>query len=174
VQLVFIFGPVASGKLTVARELCRLRSYRLFHRHLVEDMASALFPPESEPFMRLREYTLLEAFREATEANVSLVFTFLPERTARESFVSHATVVVDRLGGQMAFVELTCPQHVIESRLANSDRRAWGKITDVAQYRTAVASGAFAYRALPIARLRIDTSNVTPAEAARQIDQALG
>jgi hypothetical protein len=173
-QLVFIYGPTASGKLTIARELCRLRPYHLFHRHLVEDMAAALFPFGSEPFVRLREYSLLQAFREATEANVSLVFTFLPERTTRESFISHACVIVDRLGGQMAFVELTCPGDVIESRLSNPDRKAWGKVIDVSRYRELSAKGAFGYHYLPIPRVRIDTSTVSAAEAARRIDAALG
>jgi len=173
-QLVFIYGPTASGKLTVARELCKLRPYKLFHRHLVEDMAAAVFPREGEHFMRVREYSLLQVFREATEANVSLVFTFLPERTTRESFISHTCVIVDRLGGQMAFVELTCPEDVIESRLANPDRRAWGKITDVAEYRALRDKGRFGYHYLPIPRVRIDTSEVSATDAAARIDAALG
>jgi hypothetical protein len=173
-QLVFIYGPTASGKLTVARELCKLRPYRLFHRHLVEDMAASVFAWDSENYMRVREYSLLQVFREATEANVSLVYTFLPEHTQRESFISHTCVIVDRLGGQMAFVELTCPDEVIESRLGNPDRRAWGKITDVARYRELKAQGVFGYHYLPIPRVRIDTSEVSAVEAARRIDQALG
>ena len=173
-QLVFIYGPTASGKLTVARELCKLRPYKLFHRHLVEDMAAAVFAPDSENYMRVREYSFMQVFREATEANVSLVYTFLPERTTRESFISHTCVVVDRLGGQVAFVELTCPEDVIESRLANPDRRAWGKITDIARYRDMKAAGRFGYHYLPIPRVRIDTSEVSAVDAARRIDLALG
>ncbi len=34
-KLVFIYGPPASGKLTVARELAALTGYKLFHNHLV-------------------------------------------------------------------------------------------------------------------------------------------
>jgi len=33
-NLVFLHGPAASGKLTVGRELSRLTGYRLFHNHL--------------------------------------------------------------------------------------------------------------------------------------------
>jgi len=36
-NLVFLHGPAASGKLTVGREISRLTSYRLFHNHLVVD-----------------------------------------------------------------------------------------------------------------------------------------
>ena len=172
-QLVFIYGPPASGKLTVGRELARLRGYKLFHRHLVEDMAATVLPFGSEHFNRVREHTILSVFREAVDLNMSLVFTFLPERTFKESFVSHVCVVVDRLGGQVAFAELTCPDDVIEARLGNADRRAWGKITDVARYRELKAKGAFGCGYLPIPRVRIDTSRVSAVDAATQIDRAL-
>ncbi|MDP9995092.1 cytidylate kinase [Variovorax boronicumulans] len=36
-KLVFIHGPVASGKLTIARELGRLSGLAVFHNHLVVD-----------------------------------------------------------------------------------------------------------------------------------------
>lgn len=172
-QLVFIYGPTASGKLTVGRELAKLRGYKLFHRHIVEDMAATVLPFGTEHFNRVREHALMNVFREAVDRNTSLIFTFLPERTVKESFISHTCVVVDRLGGQVAFIELTCPDDVIESRLANADRRAWGKITDVARYRELKAAGAFGYHYLPIPRARIDTSRVSALEAAKQIDAAL-
>lgn len=172
-QLVFIYGPTASGKLTVARELAQLRGYRVFHRHLVEDMATSVFPYGSEHFVRVREYNLLQVFREAVEANQSIIFTWLPERTTRESFVSHTCVVVDRLGGEVVFVELECPGAIIESRIPNADRRAWGKITDVTRYRELEALGAFEFHHLPTPLIRIDTSRVSASEAAHRIDGVL-
>jgi hypothetical protein len=49
-QLIFIFGQVALGKLTVARELAARTDVALFHNHLVVDAVSAVFPFGSEPF----------------------------------------------------------------------------------------------------------------------------
>ncbi len=172
-QLVFLYGPVASGKLTIARALTERRPFKLFHRHLVEDMTSAVFEWGSRNYIRVREYNLLQVFRESVDANHSIVFTFLPERTTRDTFVSHTAVVVERLGGEVVFIELTCPEEVIESRLSNADRKRWGKITDVERYRQLKADGAFQYRKMPTPRLTIDTSRVDPAEAARRIDVAL-
>jgi hypothetical protein len=172
-QLVFIYGPTASGKLTVARELAKLRGYKLFHRHIVEDMVATVLPFGSEHFNRVREHTLMNVFREAVDSNTSLIFTFLPERTVKESFISHTCVVIDRLGGQVVFFELACPDDVIESRLGNADRRAWGKVTDVARYRELKANGAFGYHYLPLTRARIDTSRVSAIDAAKQIDKLL-
>ena len=95
-HLIFIHGPAASGKLTVARELAKLTGLPLFHNHLVVDAVAALFPFGSAPFVRLREETWLAAFREAAEADHSLIFTFAPERTVRPEFIARS----DRDGGK--------------------------------------------------------------------------
>jgi cytidylate kinase len=54
-DLVSIHGPVAAGKLTVARELSHLTGFRLFHNHLTVDAVAAVFDFGSEPFILLRE-----------------------------------------------------------------------------------------------------------------------
>jgi len=43
-KLVFIHGPVASGKLTIARALGQLSGFAVFHNHLVVDAVAAVFP----------------------------------------------------------------------------------------------------------------------------------
>ena len=94
-KLVFIHGAPAVGKLTVARELAALTGFRLFHNHLTVDLVSSLFPFGSEPFVVLREKIWLAAFAEAVRNNVSLIFTFNPERTVRESFIQDTIELVE-------------------------------------------------------------------------------
>jgi cytidylate kinase len=55
VDLVFLHGPAASGKLTVARALGDRVGFPVFHNHLVVDVLTTVFPFGSEPFVRLRE-----------------------------------------------------------------------------------------------------------------------
>lgn len=42
-ELIFIHGPAAVGKLTVARELSRQSGVAVFHNHLVVDALLAVF-----------------------------------------------------------------------------------------------------------------------------------
>jgi hypothetical protein len=100
-KLVFLHGAPAVGKLTLARELAALTDFRLFHNHLTVDLVTSLFPFGSEPFILLREQIWLAAFAAAARSNVSLIFTFNPERTVRESFVQAAIDVVEASGGQV-------------------------------------------------------------------------
>jgi hypothetical protein len=167
-KLVFLHGPPAVGKLTIARELAALTGFRLFHNHLTVDLVSSLFPFGSEPFILLREQVWLAAFGEAARNNVSLIFTFNPERTVRERFVQETIDVVEAAGGQVVFVELTCAEGELERRIEDASRKEFGKLTSVKQYRALQDAGAFQFPKLPNG-ISLDTTNLQPAESARLI-----
>ena len=171
-NLVFLHGPAASGKLTVGRELAKLTGYRLFHNHLVVDTVTAVFDFGSESFVRLREEMWLAVFREAAETGVSLIFTFAPERTVRESFVSEAISAVEGGGGRVIFVEITCTPEELDRRVEDASRAEFEKLRSKALFQDLRASGAFDYPKLP-ADLTVDTSLLTPQEAAGLIQQRL-
>ncbi len=171
-KLVFIHGAPAVGKLTVARELAELSGFRLFHNHLTVDLLSSVFAFGSEPFVLIREQIWLSTFREAARYNVSLIFTFNPERTVRERFIKDAIEVVESAGGKIIFVELTCAEDELERRLENPSRKEFGKLASVEHYRSLKDSGAFLFPKLPNG-LSLDTTNQSPADSARLISEYL-
>jgi chloramphenicol 3-O-phosphotransferase len=167
-RVVWIYGPPASGKLTIARELAKLTQLPVFHNHLAVDMAGALFPFGSDQFVRLREYSWIEAFRNASLEPRSFIFTVAPERTVRPSFVSHPAMLVERHDGRVLWVRLDCTDDVIEARLGNEDRSRWHKLGNATEFRRLKSEGAFKYRPLP-ADLTLDSAATTPTEAAGKI-----
>ena len=169
-KLVFVHGAPAVGKLTVARELANLTGFRLFHNHLTVDLVSALFPFGSEPFILLREQIWLAAFAEAARNEVSLIFTFNPERTVRESFIAETLAAVAEVGGQVIFVELTCSEAELERRMEEPSRSEFGKLSSADQYRELKAAGAFNFPSLPNG-ISVDTTNQTPADSAKLINE---
>src|SRR5215211_7250719 len=78
-ELVFVHGPAASGKLTVARELGRLTGLPVFHNHLIVDVLLEVFEFGSPEFVALREQFWLATFGAAAASGRSLIFTFAPE-----------------------------------------------------------------------------------------------
>ena len=171
-QLVFIHGAPAVGKLTVARELAALNGFRLFHNHLTVDLVGSLFPFGSEAFVLLREQIWLAAFREAAQHDVSLIFTFNPESTVRERFIQDAVDIVTPDGGKVVFVELTCSDQELEQRLENPSRCVFDKLRSVEQYRALKEAGAFRFPSLPDG-LSLDTTHRSPADTAERIRKYL-
>jgi hypothetical protein len=117
-DLVFLHGRAATGKLTTARALERRLGWPVFHNHLVVDLLTELFPFGSDPFVRLREQMWLSVIAEAAAVDRSLVFTFTPEPTVPAGFrpdrtrrgVSRRSRGLDTASGQ-------------RSRTGASDRR---------------------------------------------------
>ncbi len=168
-QVVFIFGPTASGKLTIAREVAQKTGFRLFPDHLAVNLVNGVFDADTHPFIRIREWAWTEVLRESVHANRSLVFTFEPQASIRSSFISHACVIIERLGGEIIFVELTCPEAVIETRIENEDRRALGKLASLETYRRLRDQGGFEFRRMPTPKVTIDTSRINVEQAASRI-----
>ena len=168
-ELVFIHGPAASGKLSVARALATATGLPVFHNHLTVDSLTPVFPFGTAPFVTLREQIWLSVFGEAARRGTSLTFTFTPERTVRPTFVADTVTVVQSAGGRVLFVRLTCPEQVLERRIEAESRREHGKLRSRDLFRELRRAGAFEYPALPESGLVIDTNETTPDEAAKRI-----
>jgi len=168
-EVVFVYGPPAAGKLTVGRELARLTGLPLFHNHLVVDVVGAVFPFGSEPFIRLRQTFWLETFVEAARTGRSLIFTFAPEPTVQADFTDRVRAAVEPFGGSVVFVELTVSPEEQERRLRAPDRSEFGKLTSVDLLRRLRDDFDASLAAMPASELSIDTEACSPARAAARI-----
>lgn len=173
VLCIFIYGPPASGKLTVARALSARTGWPVHRNHLGVDAALSLFSFGSDGFCRLRERFWLAAFEEAARASQSFVFTFAPEQTVRPGVVDELALVVTRASGSVVFVELTCALAERERRLALPERSKLGKLTSLEQHRELDAAGAFEFAGMPSPIVLLATDELSPTQSARQIQQAL-
>jgi hypothetical protein len=173
-KLVFIYGPPASGKLTIARELTTLTGYSLFHNHVIVDAVASVFPFGSDRFARLREKFWLTMFREAGEAGQSIVFTFCPEATVAPDFPDRVRNTIESVGGELLLVRLTLPTEEQERRIENADRAAFGKLRSLDLLRQIRGELSECEAAMPPAALTIDTALVEPHAAAKMIADTFG
>jgi hypothetical protein len=173
-KLIFIFGLPATGKLTVAKELSAMTGYRVFHNHLAVDMLLSVFEFGSEPFVDLREATWLSVFERAGRSNLpGLIFTFAPEPTVRPGFTDRVIDVVIGSGGEILFVELTCPTAELKKRIDSPSRLEFGKLTSLPLFEQLESAGSFDASHMPKPALSIDTSLCPPRDAAAKIAQLL-
>ncbi|GAA4021601.1 hypothetical protein GCM10022247_52250 [Allokutzneria multivorans] len=130
-DLVFLHGPAASGKLTVARALSERVGYPVFHNHLVVDLLTTVFPFGTEPFIRLRERMWLDVMTDAARAETSLIFTFAPEPTVPAGFAERVREAVESHGGRVRFARLLVSRSEQERRIAQPSRSEFHKLVDL-------------------------------------------
>ena len=172
-RFVVLTGPPAVGKLTVARELQLLSGWRLFHNHLIVDALLAVFEFGSADFIELRESIWLDVFSRASKAGVDgLIFTFNPENTVAQDFITRLVADAKARGDSLSFVALTCDEAEIERRLGSASR-VGQKLNSLELYRTLKADGAFDRPIMPAPDFSVATDRSTPADTARQIWQRL-
>lgn len=168
-EIIFVYGPAAAGKLTVGRELASLTGLPLFHNHLVVDAVGAVFPFGTEPFIRLRESFWLQTFSEAARTGRSLIFTFAPEATVDAGFPERVRATIEPLGGSVVFIALTVSPEEQERRLVDPSRSEFGKLRSVDMLRKLRGGFDDSMAAMPAADLSIDTETCDPRRAAERI-----
>jgi hypothetical protein len=177
--LVYLYGPPAAGKLTIAEHVRDLTGFRLFHNHLTVNAIREVFDFGTPPFTELVHRIRLDVFATAMRAHTSLIFTNNSAWSGEDgstrfrTFATQAAAVIDEAGGKTLFVQLTAPADVLESRLANPSRQAHGKLVRIPRLRELMAGFDDAPLAAPW-QLSIDTSKVAPLEAAQQVAATLG
>ena len=176
--LIYIYGPPASGKLTVATRLSELTGIPLFHNHLTVNAVRPIFEFGSPPFTEAVHAMRRGVFEAAARAGISLIYTNNsawsgPDPRARfEEAAEAARQIMAGHGGRTVFARLTASQSALEERVANDSRRAHGKLVDVVRLRELLAD----LDASPLhsGDLVIDTGRTDPEESARTIMAALG
>lgn len=172
-DLIFIYGPPASGKLTLALLLAEQTGFALFHNHLIVDAVAAVFPFGSEEFIRLRERFWLETIHAAAVTGRSLIFTFAPEPTVAPDFPERVSQIVEAAGGKVVFVGLSLAAEKQEQRLCEPSRAQFGKLRSVATLRELRPRFDACMLMMPEAAVWIDTGEMEPAAAVGKILKAI-
>jgi len=173
-RVVILYGLPGVGKLTIANELARLGPYRVFHNHLVFDAVEALFPFGSAPFTELRKRLWLDLLSRFVRERVGdVIFTIARDQSLDAEFLITLAVALSKLGAQVSCIGLGCSTAEHEQRLASPDRRRFGKIHSVARFRELNQAQAFPLFKSPADAILIDTTGLSPSEAAAAVDAEL-
>lgn len=185
-ELIVLFGPPAVGKMTVGRAVCEASDLRLFHNHHTIEPLHEVFGQQSPAFRILNGEFRRRVIEEAAAHDVRLVFTTvwnLAGEGDADYFRGLVAPYVDR-GLPVRFVELYADLGTRLSRNDGADRLA-AKPSKRDLVRSAAhieeREAAFTMNTSPgvslpgdrvladFPHLRLDTTDLSPAEAATLI-----
>ena len=170
-RLVFIYGPPAVGKLTVATELANVTSFAVFDDHLAINSLQPVFAGRPRSMDLVVEQIRLAVIEEAARAGIDFIFTFVYAHPDDVPYVVRIADAVERHSGELCFVQLTCSRPAQEARVVHADRASFKSVASVETVREWNAR----YELLtPIPgreSLRIDNTDVPAALAAQRIAQ---
>ena len=172
-ELYVIYGLPGVGKLAVARALTRLNpGYKLFHIHLLADMLEPVFGFDGQGFIRLRDRIWPMVIEQAIADGLpGLITTFVFERSLPDDLIPNVGDHVVEKGGAVRFVHLVCEKTENERCLQTAERTRLRKITSVDVFNRILDSGHFTTPEGLRDTLTLDTTHLSPAQAADRILQ---
>jgi shikimate kinase len=163
-KLLFLHGPPAAGKLTVAKAVLRYVPGRLFDNHVAIDVARTVFEFGTPGFWELVHAVRCSVLEAAARAHVPLVVaTYCYAEPDDRAAIAGFEAILARHGGRLLPVFLQCSREELLRRVANADRRQRGKVTSATGLDEFVAQ--FNITRLPHADCQVLDSERSSAEA---------
>ena len=171
-KLVFIYGPPAAGKLTVANELYRLTGFKIFHNHLTVDLITPIFDFDSEIFNNFNSKFRLELIEAAAKKKVNgLIFTFCYAAKEDDKFVKKLINKIEKHKGKVYFVHLYCNNSELYKRVKNHSRNAYRKIKTPSQLKKTLDKWNLISEINFVENLSIDNTITNPKKVASIIQK---
>lgn len=168
-QLLFLYGPLAAGKTTVARELTALTGFRLFDNDATNGAVTPVFPFGSAPFGRIVGALRRMVFEEAAERGVDLIFTYVYARPGDDDYVREVVALIEERGGEVLMVRFHAERALLKERFLADERRWGGELVTGEQFDALMDAYDLLSPFPDRPGLALDAGTLTPGEAARRI-----
>lgn len=170
-KLIVLYGPAGVGKHTIGTELAKLTDYRFFHNHYIVDLVSAIFQWGTKDYFELSKDVSEIAFRRAVDKKVNLITTYVYATGHDDEIIKQRIKYVEKKGGTMHFVQLTCSQEALEDRVQSEGRKRYQKLTTVKGLRKLMKKYDLITPIKFVESLEVDTTNKSPKTVAKIIKE---
>lgn len=173
-KLVFLYGPPASGKYTIAKLLAEKTGYKLFHNHLTLDLLKSVFDFGAPGFFELSQKIRLQVFEEASHQHISgIVFTYVYEKGKDDSFIREVREKVTAAGGELKFVQIYCEQEELLKRVKEESRKEFHKINSEEVLREHLNKEDTTSPISFVGSTKVDTTHLSAEESLEKVMEAI-
>ncbi len=178
-KLVFLFGNIAVGKMTVGQELMKITGLRLFHNHMTIEPVIEIFGKyDGRIVNRLRE-VIFEEFAKSDCEGMIFTFVWAFDQQSDWDYVDHVSTLFKDQGAEVYYAELVADQGTLLQRNETENRlkhKASKRDIDFSKnnllendikYRLVSNEGEISYENY----IKIDNTNLAPEEVAKMIKE---
>jgi predicted kinase len=169
-QLILIYGPPATGKLTVAEELSKIIGYGVFHNHLTWDIISPFVKFGSEEQYKINTKLRGDIIRELSRIGVKgMIFTFCYAPPVDNKFIKKLIGIIKKEKGEILFVHLYCNKSELQKRVKGESRKRFKKVMSKKELNYSLKKWDF-FKSIPfVESYRIDNTEISPKKVALMI-----
>lgn len=170
-KLIFIYGPPASGKYSIGRELAKLTGFKFFHNHLTVPAVDSILPDNTEKRSDLLKQIRLTILTKAAAEDIDTIFTLAYSGEVDDVSVEKIVKNIEKYNGKVCFVQLYAPKEELLKRIGNKSRknlRLLNKPTSKKHLLNLLKTRDH-YASVQYKHLLIDTTKSSVKESARQI-----
>lgn len=172
-KLVLIYGPFASGKLTIATELQKITRFKFLENNVVNKPALQVFPFGTPVFNRISGNLRVSIIGEAASHNVDLINTLVYASGTDDEYIRELIKTVEKNGGEVKFVKVTCPENILVERVSNRSRQGKGKLMDPDLMKELLSKSDFSSSIPFVESFEVDSSKLSAKECAEEIQRHL-
>lgn len=172
-NLVLIYGPFASGKLTIGKELQKLTGYKFLENNAVNKPPLQVFPFGTPVFKRIAGKLRLDICREAASHNVDLITSLVYLVGEDDDYMKEFLEAVKKEGAQVRFVHVKCHPDELMKRVSDRSREGKGKILDPDYMKELLSKSDITSRIPFVESFEVDSSENTAEECAALIKEYL-
>ncbi|MBP7846090.1 MAG: AAA family ATPase [Candidatus Pacebacteria bacterium] len=176
-KIIFIYGYIAVGKLTVAKELRKLTGFKIMHNHLIIDFTNQLFGKEKNiNKKKIREWLHISLIKEMVKNGENLICTHAYSDNYISSTGNKDTVFLKKIAslvkssnGSFFPVHLMCEKKEMLKRVKNKSRSLYGKLLDSSILKSLLDKYDYSTPAKIKNNIQIDTTYIKPKKVAQMI-----
>ena len=168
-MVIFIYGPIAVGKITVAKILSKKLGFKLVHNHHLNDFVDEVFERGSYASHAMKDFLRYHLLENTVKAKIDTVTTHCYSHNwvsktglSDPKYVATLEKKLTKFGARFFPIHLKASDKELLRRVNMSSRKAFGKLTDKKIMRNLIKNNDWQTSPKLKNNLVIDNTNFSP------------